>query len=167
MRALLTRAGNKKAKHSKLWGDGSIKLRPHSWEPQTGRGWKVVLEKCSVVRCCANSVSIASAALRWSRWRVGWGVGWGGGGGAVGGRSALRKDPQVGQPGNPPHWLKSLMQSTEGCSVPHRLCNCSCFDNVKTSLRAKYYEPSSLWQLLLLWYLIIFMSLTISTYQNR
>ena len=26
--------------------------------------------------------------------------------GAVGGRSALRKDPQLGKPENPPHWLQ-------------------------------------------------------------
>ena len=35
-------------------GDGSIKLRPHRWEPQTGRGWKVVLEKnCEQTFKCA------------------------------------------------------------------------------------------------------------------
>ena len=38
-------------------------------------------------------------------------MGWSKGGGlvegfVVGGRSALRKDPQLGKPENPPHWLQ-------------------------------------------------------------
>ena len=116
-----SRAGElEKARMEKV-GDGSIKLRPHRWEPQTGRGWKVVLEKYSPVQFGAHCVMYA---MHWQgSSEVEAVMGWSRGGregvvkGAVGWRSALRKDPQLGQPENPPHWLKSLMQSTERCSV--------------------------------------------------